>query len=469
MDKLGVDVIEAGFPVSSDGERRNVRAIANEDLSLDVCGLARVLTKDLDACIDCNVDMIHTFVSTSDIQRIHTIKKSKEEVVAMAINAVEYIKDHGVKCMFSAMDATRTDLDYLIEVYKAVEEAGCDIINVPDTVGIMAPSSMYRLVKNINNEVNIPIDVHCHNDFGIAVANSLMAVEAGASQIQVTVNGLGERAGNANLAEVVMCLQSIYGAKTNINTEHLLETARMVENYTGIYMPVNTPIVGDNAFAHESGIHTHGVLEKSETFEPGIMTPEMVGHKRRIVIGKHAGKHAVKRSLEEMGVETSEEQLDEILIRIKDIANKGKRICDADLHAVASAVLERNLGNETIVLKEFSVMTGNLTTPTAVVRAKIGDEEAVASNYGVGPIDAALKAVELMIGGYTKVKVRDFSLEAITGGSDALAVVTVSVEDEDGRVVSAQSASADIATASVDALITAINILLEKKKLWSMG
>lgn len=461
-------MIEAGFPVSSDGERRNVRAIANEDLSLDVCGLARVLTKDLDACMDCNVDMIHTFVSTSDIQRIHTIKKSKEEVVAMAINAVEYIKDHGIKCMFSAMDATRTDLDYLIEVYKAVEEAGCDIINIPDTVGIMAPSSMYQLVKNINNEVNIPIDVHCHNDFGIAVANSLMAVEAGASQIQVTVNGLGERAGNANLAEVVMCLQSIYGAKTNINTEYLLETARMVENYTGIYMPVNTPIVGDNAFAHESGIHTHGVLEKSDTFEPGIMTPEMVGHKRRIVIGKHAGKHAVKRSLEDMGVETSEEQLDEILIRIKDIANKGKRICDADLHAVASAVLERNLGNETIILKEFSVMTGNLTTPTAVVRAKIGDEEAVASNYGVGPIDAALKAVELMIGGYTKVKVRDFSLEAITGGSDALAVVTVSVEDEDGRVVSAQSASADIATASVDALITAINILLEKKKLWSM-
>ncbi|WP_342306436.1 2-isopropylmalate synthase [Methanolobus sp. ZRKC5] len=468
LDKLGVDVLEAGFPVSSDGERQNVRAIADEDLSLDVCGLARVLTKDLDACMDCNVNMIHTFVSTSDIQRIHTIKKSKEEVVAMAVNAVEYIKDHGAKCMFSAMDATRTDLDYLIEVYKAVEEAGCDIINVPDTVGIMAPSSMYQLVKNINNEVNIPIDVHCHNDFGIAVANSLMAVEAGASQIQVTVNGLGERAGNANLAEVVMCLQSIYGAKTNIKTEYLLETAKMVENYTGIHMPVNTPIVGDNAFAHESGIHTHGVLEKSETFEPGIMTPEMVGHKRRIVIGKHAGKHAVKKSLEDMGVETTEEQLDEILIRIKDIANKGKRICDADLHAVASAVLGRNLGNETIILKEFSVMTGNLTTPTAVVRAKIGDEEAVACNYGVGPIDAALKAVELMIGGYTKVKVRDFSLEAITGGSDALAVVTVSVEDEDGRVVSAQSASADIATASVDALITAINILLEKKKLWSM-
>ncbi len=463
-----MDVIEAGFPVSSQGEKQNVRAIASEGLSLDVCGLARVLKKDLDTCIECNVDMIHTFVSTSDIQRIHTIKKSREEVMNMAVDAVEYIREHGAKCIFSAMDATRTDPGYLIEIYKAVESAGCDIINVPDTVGVMSPSAMYQLVKSISNEVNIPIDVHCHNDFGIAVANSLMAAEAGASQIQATINGIGERAGNANLAEVVMSLHSIYGAKTNVRTEYLLETSKMVEAYTGIHIPPNTPIVGDNAFAHESGIHTHGVLEKSDTFEPGIMTPEMVGHKRRIVIGKHAGRHAVKRSLEDIGIQTSEEQLDEILVRIKDIANRGKRICDADLHAVASAVLGMNLGKETIILKEFSVMTGNLTTPTAVVRARIGEEEAVASNYGVGPIDAALKAVELMIGNYTKVKVRDFSLEAITGGSDALAEVTISVEDEDGRVASAQSASTDIATASVDALITAINILLEKKKLWAM-
>ena len=197
------------------------------------------------------------------------------------------------------------------------------------------------------------------------------------------VNGIGERAGNANLAEVVMCLHSIYGAKTNIKTEYMLETAKMVEKFsTGIHMPPNTPIVGDNAFAHESrGIHTHGVLEKSDTFEPGIMTPEMVGHRRRIVVGKHAGKHASQEITRKMDKDTTEEQLNEILTKIKDIANKGKRICDANLRAVASAVLGRNLGKETIILKEFSLMTGNLTTPTAVVRAKIGDEEAVASNY----------------------------------------------------------------------------------------
>jgi len=468
LDKLGVDVLEAGFPISSDGDKQSVKAIANEGLGLDVCGLARVLTKDLDACLDTGVEMIHTFVSTSDIQRIHTIKKSKEEVLTMAVDAVQYIKDHGVKCMFSAMDATRTDLDYLTQVYKAVEGAGCDIINVPDTVGIMSPSRMYRLVGAVSKEVNIPIDVHCHNDFGIAVANSLMAVEAGASQVQVTVNGIGERAGNSNLAEVVMCLQSIYGVKTNINTEYLLETSKMVEKYTGIHIPPNTPIVGENAFAHESGIHTHGVLTKADTFEPGIMTPEMVGHKRRIVLGKHAGKHAVQKSLEDAGIQTTEEQLDEIVRRIKAIADKGKRICDADLHAVASDVLGRNLGSETIKLKELSVMTSNLTTPTAVVRAIVGDEEAVASNIGTGPVDAAVKAVQQMIAGYTKVKIRDFRIEAITGGADALAEVTIGVEDEDGRMVTAHAASTDIVTASVDALVTAINILLDKKKLWNM-
>lgn len=468
LDKLGIDVLEAGFPISSDGDKQSVKAIANEGLELDVCGLARVLTKDLDACLETDVNMIHTFVSTSDIQRIHTIKKSKEEVLTMAVDAVQYIKDHGVKCMFSAMDATRTDIDYLTQVYKSVEGAGCDIINVPDTVGIMSPSRMYQLVGTVSKEVKIPIDVHCHNDFGIAVANSLMAVEAGASQVQVTVNGIGERAGNANLAEVVMCLQSIYGAKTNINTEYLLETSKMVEKYTGIHIPPNTPIVGENAFAHESGIHTHGVLTKADTFEPGIMTPEMVGHKRRIVLGKHAGKHAVQKSLEDAGIQTTEEQLDEIVRRIKAIADKGKRICDADLHAVASDVLGRNLGSETIKLKELSVMTSNLTTPTAVVRAIIGDEEAVASNIGTGPVDAAVKAVQQMIAGYTKVKIRDFRIEAITGGADALAEVTIGVEDEDGRMVTAHAASTDIVTASVDALVTAINILLDKKKLWNM-
>ena len=459
LDKLGVDVIEAGFPISSAGDKESVKSIANAGLTLDVCGLARVLTKDLDTCLDCGVDMIHTFVSTSDIQRIHTIKKSREEVIDMAVAAVEHIKDHGVKCMFSAMDATRTDLDYLLEVFKAVENAGCDIINVPDTVGVMVPSAMYTLIKNINKNVNIPIDVHCHNDFGLAVANSLLAVEAGARQVQVTINGLGERAGNADLAQTVMSLHSMYGAKTNINTEYIFETSQLVERYTGVRLQPHMPIVGENAFAHESGIHTHGVLERSDTFEPGIMTPEMVGHTRRIVLGKHAGKHAVKQSLESADIHPTDEQLTEILNRIKIIADKGKRITDADLYAVASVVLGKAEGEERIKLKELSVMTGNITTPAAVVKLIINGEESVTAKTGVGPVDAAINAVQNMIGEHTKIKVHDFRIEAISGGSDALAEVTIGVEDEKGRIVTAHSASADIVLASVDALITAINML----------
>ncbi|RQD84885.1 2-isopropylmalate synthase [Methanosalsum natronophilum] len=462
IDKLGVDSIESGFPISSKGDMEAVKTIASSGLNTNVCGLARVLKKDIDACIDANVDMIHTFVSTSDVQRIHTIKKSREEVLDMACEAVSYIKDHGIKCMFSAMDATRTDTDYLIEIYQAVEDNKCDIINVPDTVGVMSPSRMYNLIKLVDSKINIPIDVHCHNDFGLAVANSLMAFEAGASQIQVTINGLGERAGNADLGEAVMSLQSIYGAITNINTEYIVETSRLVERFTGVKMPPTMPIVGENAFAHESGIHTHGVLEQSDTFEPGIMTPEMVGHTRRIVLGKHAGKHAIKKSLETAGLNPTDDQLNEIVSRVKAIADKGKRITDADLNAVTLTVMGKPAGEELIKLKELSVMTGNIITPTAVVKASVDREELIMSNTGVGPVDAALKAVEEMIGEHTKVKIHDFRIEAISGGSDALAEVIIGVEDENGKIVTARSASADIVMASVDALITAINTILNK-------
>jgi 2-isopropylmalate synthase len=290
-----------------------------------------------------------------------------------------------------------------------------------------------------------------------------MAVEAGASQTQVTINGLGERAGNADLAETVMGLHSIYSAKTNINTEYIMETAKMVERYTGINIPAHMPIVGENAFAHESGIHTHGVLEKSDTFEPGIMTPEMVGQNRRIVLGKHAGKHAIKKSLETAGVYPTDEQLNEIIDRIKSIADKGKRITDADLYTIASTVMGKPSGEDAIKLKELSVMTGNISTPTAVVKAVIRDRETIASNTGVGPVDAAIKAVEEIIGEYSKIKIHDFRIEAISGGSDAIAEVTIGVEDEKGKIISARSASPDIVIASVDALITALNIMLKSK------
>lgn len=464
LSRLGVDILEAGFPMSSEGEKQNVAEIARMGLELDVCGLSRVVLSDIDACLYCDVDMVHTFVPTSDVQRIHTIKKSREEVLDMAVKAVEYIKDHGVKCMFSAMDATRTDLDYLIKINRAVQEAGCDVINVPDTVGVIVPSGMKELISEIRKNITIPIDVHCHNDFGLAVANSLAAVEGGGDQVQVTINGLGERAGNADLAETVMSLHSIYGAKTNIKTELLVETARLVERYTGVRIPPTMPVVGDNAFAHESGIHTHGVLTKTDTFEPGIMTPEMVGHKRRIVLGKHAGRHAVGQSLEAAGLKPDSDQLSEIMSRMKDLSNKGKTVTDGDLIAIAESIMGKVKKSERpIDLMEVVVMTGNVITSTASVKAMVKGKEKLAASTGVGPVDAALNAVRNIIDGHNTMKLRDFKIEAISGGSDAIAEVIVGVEDEKGRMMTARAANEDIVLASVEALVTAMNHILMMK------
>lgn len=462
LDKLGVNVIEAGFPVSSKGEFESVRQIAREGLQAQVCGLSRIIRKDIDASLDAEVDMVHVFVSTSDIQIAHTIKKSYEEIIADSVEAVQYVKDHGRVCLFSAMDATRTSPAFLRSIFGAVEKAGCDIINIPDTVGVAAPSSFYRLVKEIcDNTSGMTIDVHCHNDFGLAVANSLAAFEAGAREVQVCVNGLGERAGNANLAETVMSLHSIFGARTSIKTEYLVETARMVERLTEVKIPITAPIVGDNAFSHESGIHSHGVLERSDTFEPGIMTPEMVGHKRRIVLGKHTGRHAVAKVLEEAGYRPNNDQLADILERIKELGDKGKQIANVDLQTIADVVMgDVAKASQAVVLREVSVMTGNIITPTATVKALVRGKERVLAHTGVGPVDAAVNAVQGLLDSDTSIRICDFRIEAITGGADALAEVVIGVEDDRGRRVSARSAREDIVMASVEALISAINRLM---------
>ncbi len=458
LDKLGVDVIEAGFPIASRGEREAVKKIADEGLSAVICGLARVKKEDIDACIDSNVDMVHVFISTSDIQIKYTIKKSKEEIVDMAVDAVSYVKDHGLKCLFSAMDATRTDVDYLIRIFKAVEEAKADVINIPDTVGVAIPSYMKYLTSEVVKNVNIPVDVHCHNDFGLAVANTLAAVEAGAREVQVTVNGLGERAGNASLEQVVMCLHSLYNVKTNIKTEYLYETSKLVERLTGIKVMPNYPVVGENAFSHESGIHTHGVVQKPDTFEPGVMTPEMVGHKRRIVSGKHAGMHGIEAMLKEMGYKVTSEQLKEITRRVKELGDKGKRVTDADLLAIAEAVIgEVSKAKKIVDLEELAVMTGNKVIPTASVKIKFKDKYLVGAETGVGPVDAAIKAIRSVLKEVEDIKLIEYRLEAITGGSDALAEVVVKLEDSKGNKATARAAREDIVMASVEAMVTGIN------------
>jgi 2-isopropylmalate synthase len=467
LDKLGVDVIEAGFPISSKGEKSAVARIAKEGLDTTVCGLSRVLIPDIDASLDCDVGMVHAFVSTSDIQIKHTIKKSKEEVIELAVEAVSYIKDHGVKCLFSAMDATRTDMDYLLKIFKAVENAGADIINIPDTVGVVTPPVMRAITEKVYNAIEIPIDVHCHNDFGLAVANSLAAVEAGGREVQCTINGLGERAGNADLEGIVMSLISLYGVKTNIKTEYLYETSKMVERYTGVKVPPNFPIVGENAFSHESGIHTHGVLERSDTFEPGVMTPEMVGHRRRIVSGKHAGTHGIQAMLEDLGIAPKKEQVLEITKRVKNLGDKGKEVTEADLQAIAEAVMGELVGEKKLVeLVEFTVFTGNKVTPKSTIKLRFKDIELTGEDTGVGPVDASLNAVRSVIKDIEDIKLTEYNLEAITGGSNALAEVLVKLEDKSGHIVSGRAAREDIVTASVEAMIAGINriFLMREKK-----
>ncbi|WP_456369619.1 2-isopropylmalate synthase [Geoglobus sp.] len=463
LDKLGVDVIEAGFPAATQGEFDAVKEIAGLGLKSRVCGLARLVREDIDRAIQADADMVHIFISTSKIQIEHTVKKSREEIVEMAVEGVEYIKSHGVECMFSAMDATRTEIDYLKTIYKAVEEAGVDIVNVPDTVGVATPFTMYELVSELRKVLKVPIDVHCHNDFGLAVANTYAAVKAGADEVQVTVNGIGERAGNASLAEVVMLITAVEGLKTNIRTEYLVETARLVERLSGIKLPPNTPIVGENAFSHESGIHAHGVLSDAKTFEPGLITPEMVGHRRRIVIGKHAGRHQIKKMLEDAGYAVSEDVLTKIVEKVKELGDKGKKVTDLDVITLAEVLMgEVRKEERAIILDEATVLTGNRITPTAVINAEVDGRKKVTSAIGVGPVDAALKAVAELVG--KSIRITEFRMDAITGGSDALAEVYVTVEDEDGRSFTARGAGADIVMATIDAVINAVNYLMKMRK-----
>ncbi len=464
LDALGVDIIEAGTPITSKEEKEVVQLICDEGLSAKICGLARILAQDIDACVDCGVDMIHIFVPSSEIQREHTTKMSEAQVKEQAYKMTRYVKECGFMCMFSAMDATRTRLEFLIDLYKTAEEGGADILNVPDTVGISEPFAMYELVGEIYRAVKVPISIHCHNDFGLAVANSLAAVKAGASEVQVSVNGIGERAGNADLVETVMSLNAIYGLKTNIKTERLFEMAKLIERLTGIPIPVTKPVVGDNAFSHESGIHTHGVIVRSDTFEPGIMTPEMVGHRRRIVLGKHTGKHSVEKKLSEIGMSPSKEELEEILERIKELGASGKRVTDDDLFSIAEVVMGEIARHERIVvLKELSVMTGNNLIPTASLKAVVRGKECTSAQMGLGPVDAALKAIQQVIGGEIDgdIELKDFRIEAITGGSDALAEVIVGVKTGD-RMVTARGVREDIVMASVEAFINAVNRLMQR-------
>jgi len=462
LDVLGVDAIEAGSPMSSEGEMAAVKEIAKAGLKAEICALARTIREDIDAAIQCDVDAVHTFISASDVQIKHALNMTHEQVIQAAIEAVQYIKDHGFICEFSPMDATRANLDFLKRLCRAAEDAGADRINIPDTVGVMFPTAMKKLIVEIKDLVHVPISVHCHDDFGMAVANSLAAVEAGATQVHVTVNGIGERAGNASLEEVVMSLQALYKYETRINTRLLYSTSKLVSRLTGIPIPPNKAIVGENAFSHKSGVHTRGVVVEPQTFEP--INPELVGQKRRLEAGKLAGKHGIKAQLEESGIYPDKEQLKTIVKRVKELGDKGKVVTDADLLAIARAVMGEIVQDKKIVLlKDLAVVTGMNIVPMASVKLLVDGKEYLAAETGVGPVDAAIKAIQKIIGSLADVKLREYRLEALTGGSDAVAEVMVKVEDKYGNIVSARGVNEDIVRASVEAMIEGINRCLLRR------
>jgi len=461
LDLLGVDAIEAGFPITSAGEKEAIKKICDMGLKAKICGLARSNKKDIDVALDCNVDRVHTFIATSPLHREFKLKMSKEEIMARAIEGVEYAKDHGVEVEFSCEDATRTELEYLKELHRAVRDVGVDYINVPDTVGTIMPKAMRYLIKELVNDINVPISIHCHNDFGLAVANSLAAVESGAKQIHCTINGLGERAGNASLEEIVMSLMALYGVRVSLDTTRLTYISKLVSRISGVVVQPNKAIVGENAFAHESGIHVHGVLSKAFCYEP--LTPKLVGKESEIVVGKHTGLHAVEKKLRDFGIGLTRDQILEIVEDIKLIREGGKKITDEDLIAIAAGYVGKVPDEEKEVkLEEMSIISGLRITPTATAILNINGTKKVGSNIGNGAVDAALNALKSIVP--EKITLEEYRLEAITGGSDALCQVSVKMANEAGIKALGKSVGPDIVMTSVNAAIEAINKLRKINK-----
>lgn len=463
LSDLGVDVIEAGFAITSAGEREAVRRIGHLGLDARVCSLARCRKEDVDAVIDCGLDYVHLFIATSDIHMKHKLKMTAPEVRSHAVETVEYAKAHGLTVEFSCEDATRTKLDFLKEMHIAVQDAKVDKINMPDTVGTMSPPAMEYLVKEMMKVTKVPLSMHNHDDFGLAVANSLVGVRHGARQVHVCVNGLGERSGNAPLEEVVLGLMAFYDVKTNVDTRKIGPISKLVARLTNFPIPDNKAVVGNNAFAHESGIHVHGVLRDPSTYE--AYSPELVGVQRHIIMGKHTGAHSVRKKLKDYDIQLTEDQLARVVEQVKKLAEGGKQVDDAELVALASHIagMEED-DSRRIKLKEFAVFTGVNLTSTAVVALEVEGEIRRGSQIGVGPVDAALQAIRSVL--KDKVSLEEYRLSAITGGSDALCEVSVKMKlDGEGKVMSVgKSVGSDIVNTSVDAAIEAIDRLYLRKR-----
>jgi 2-isopropylmalate synthase len=467
---LGVDVIEAGFPAASPGDFEAVREVARQVEGPIICGLARCHGDDLaraaDALRDAPRKRIHVFLATSIIHREHKLRMSKPEIVRLAVEGVARARDVFDDVEFSPEDASRTELDFLAEVVERAVEAGARTINVPDTVGYAVPehyAAMIRhLKKNVRGVEQVTLSVHCHNDLGLAVANTLAALKEGARQVECTINGIGERAGNCSLEEVVMALRTrkdYFGLETGVHSQRLHPTSRLVSNVTGLHVQRNKAIVGQNAFAHEAGIHQHGMLMHHSTYE--IMRPEDVGlSKTDLVLGKHSGRHALRERVSELGYHLDDTQLDKVFADFKALAERKKEIYDSDVEALINGRIQDAEEPWRIIAVQTTAGTG--TQPTATVRLRHSDGRVVQeAAWGDGPIDAALAAMARIA--EVDVRLVDYQVRSVSVGTDAQGEVSVEVEHR-GRVHRGRATSTDIFEASAHAFLNVINrIVLERQ------
>lgn len=462
LELLGVDAIEAGFAITSKGDFEAVRAVASTVKNCMVTSLARAVKEDIDTAWEAvkaaEKPGIHTFIATSDIHMKHKLRMTPEEVLEKISKMTAYAKQYTDYVEFSAEDASRSEREFLYKAYEAAIEAGAVMLNIPDTVGYSTPDEFGKLVRDIKEKVrgigNVKISVHCHNDLGMAVANSLAAIQNGADLVECTVNGVGERAGNAAMEEIIMALDTrkdFYGYTHNINTVQISKTSSLVSTLTGINVQPNKAIVGKNAFAHESGIHQHGVLAEKTTYE--IMTPESIGLKHNdMVLGKHSGRHAFEEKIREMGYELTRDELNETFVKFKDLADRKKQVLAEDIEVILMEKMFKV--EETFILDSFQISSGNKLIATATMKIQKDGETITEAATGDGPVDAALNAAERCMG--FSMELEDYKIKAVTGGKDAMGEVNVTVA-KDGRRFSGHGISTDIIEASIRAYLNAAN------------
>ena len=469
LERLGVNTIEAGFAASSPGDYESVREIGQKINNSRVVSLCRASKNDIDSAIKALSDSknwgIHTFISTSELHMKHKLQMEPKEVKSMAVAAVERAKKATESVEFSPEDATRSEPKFLVEVLSETVRAGATILNIPDTVGYTTPEEMFELITRLRNDVynadKVTFSVHCHNDLGLGVAYSLAAIKAGARQIECTINGIGERAGNASLEELVMALktrQEYFGFDSNIDSEQLFPTSKLLSQITGVDVQPNKAIVGANAFAHEAGIHQHGVLKNALTYE--IMTPQSVGIKSsNLVMGKHSGRFALGERIKEMGFDLNDIDLNNIFIEFKKLADLKKQVFDEDIEALVT----HGIGNQKdkYILEDLVVTSGTAAIPTATIVMKIDGKVFKKASFGDGPVDAALNTIKIITG--IECKLTSYVVKAITGGTDAQGEVSVGVE-KDGMRITGRGAHTDIVVASALAFLNALNRIVIRSK-----